>query len=78
MPGRVNPAVIKARTDELHKLDTQLQEQFRRQFVGQSVSVLVETLRPPRGRCERYFMVDLSKHPSAPTLRRGDNVTATV
>lgn len=78
MPGRVKPAVIKARTDELHKLDTQLQEQFRRQFVGQSVSVLVETLRPPRGRCERYFMVDLSKHPNAPTLRRGDIVTATV
>jgi threonylcarbamoyladenosine tRNA methylthiotransferase MtaB len=74
MPGRVTPTVIHDRSTRLQELDKQLQEQFRRQFEGQKVRVLVESLRPLQGRCERYFMVDLSRLPNAAKLRRGDVV----
>ncbi len=75
MPGKVNPAVIKARAEALQAADNRLQKQFRQQFIGHPVSVLVENLRPPRGRCERYFMVDLDKLPTASKLERGDIVS---
>lgn len=75
MPGKVNPAVIKARAEALQTADNRLQEQFRQQFIGQPVSVLIENLRPLRGRCERYFMVDLDKLPTASKLKRGDVVS---
>ncbi len=71
MPGKIAPAMIKARSEKLQNLDKQLQEQFRRQFIGQKIHVLVESLRPPKGRCERYFMVDLSHLPNAAKLQRG-------
>jgi threonylcarbamoyladenosine tRNA methylthiotransferase MtaB len=74
MPGRVTPTVVHDRSTQLQKLDKQLQEQFRRQFEGQKVRVLVEGLHPLQGRCERYFMVDLSRSPDAAKLRRGDVV----
>jgi threonylcarbamoyladenosine tRNA methylthiotransferase MtaB len=72
MPGRVSPAAIHARSTQLQTLDRQLQRQFHRQFVGETVSVLVENLRPPKGLCERYFMVDLSRLHDASKFRRGD------
>jgi threonylcarbamoyladenosine tRNA methylthiotransferase MtaB len=72
MPGRINPQIARSRSDQLQNLDKQLQEKFRRQFIGQKVNVLVEALRPPKGLCERYFMVDLSGLPQAARLRRGD------
>lgn len=75
MPGKLNSTIIKSRAERLQKLDNQLQERFRLRFIGKSVSVLVENLRPPRGRCERYFMVDLSQQPNASKLRRGEIVT---
>jgi threonylcarbamoyladenosine tRNA methylthiotransferase MtaB len=75
MPGKVNPAIIKTRAEVLQAADNRLQEQFRRQFVGQPVSVLVESLRPLRGRCERYFMVDLNNAPMAFKLKRGDIIS---
>jgi threonylcarbamoyladenosine tRNA methylthiotransferase MtaB len=74
MPGRVSPAAIHARSTQLQTLDRQLQHQFRRQFVGTTVKVLVENLRPPKGLCERYFMVDLSRLHDASKFRRGDIV----
>jgi threonylcarbamoyladenosine tRNA methylthiotransferase MtaB len=74
MPGRVTAAATHDRSIRLQELDKQLQEQFRRQFEGQKVRVLVESLRPLQGRCERYFMVDLSRLPNAAKLRRGDIV----
>ena len=72
MPGKVDSALIKNRAQRLQNLDNQLQENFRKRFIGHRVGVLVESLRPPRGRCERYFMVDLSSLPEASKLKRGD------
>ena len=60
--ARMQPAVpaqvIKERSRILHELDRNLQERFRRQFIGEKVSVIIETPDPPRGRCQRYFMVE--------------------
>lgn len=78
MPEKVPADIIKKRAERLQKLDNKLQEDFKTQFVGSTVSVLIETLRPPRGRCERYFMVDLSGLPEASKLKRGDIVTLTL
>ncbi len=78
MPGKVDPAIIKTRTEALQATDNRLQEQFRKQFVGQSVNVLVESLRPPRGRCEHYFMVDLGNFQAASKFKRGDIVSFTL
>jgi hypothetical protein len=38
-----------------------LQDKFRRQFIGQQVTVIVEgsSGKIPHGRCERYFMVNI-------------------
>ncbi|MBM4102827.1 MAG: tRNA (N(6)-L-threonylcarbamoyladenosine(37)-C(2))-methylthiotransferase MtaB [Planctomycetes bacterium] len=74
MPGRATPAAIHDRSTQLQELDKQLQELFRRRFERQKVRVLVESLRPLQGRCERYFMVDLGRLPNAAKLRRGDVV----
>ncbi len=62
--ARMQPAipaqVIKERSQILHELDRNLQHRFRRQFIGEQVSVIIESLDPPKGRCQRYFMVELN------------------
>ena len=75
---KVPAGVIRERSSRLQTLDRQLQATFRRQFVGQSVEVIVESTRPPKGRCERYFMVDLSGLPNARTLQKGQMVRLTL
>jgi threonylcarbamoyladenosine tRNA methylthiotransferase MtaB len=74
MPGRINPAVIRTRSMQLGALDRKLQRQFCRQFIGTTVKVLVENYRLPKGRAERYFMVDLSGLPEAARLKPNDIV----
>lgn len=71
---KVPAAVIRDRSSRLQALDQQLQEKFRRQFVGQTVEVIVEHIRPPKGRCERYFMVDIGSLPDAAKLKKGQRV----
>ncbi len=71
---KVPPAVIHERSARLTALDKELQTQYARQFLGQPVEVLIESIRPPRGRCQRYFMVDLSAHPDASTFKKGQIV----
>lgn len=56
----VNAEVISERSHRLLHLDRRLQREFRRQFVGEKVSVLVEAGNPPAGRTERYFQVKIS------------------
>ncbi len=75
---KVPASVIRQRSSRLQALDRQLQATFRRQFVGQSVEVIVESARPPKGRCERYFMVDLTGLPNADKLRKGQLVRLTL
>ncbi len=75
---KVPAAVIRDRSERLQALDRQLQAQFRRQFIGETVEVVVENTRPPKGRCERYFMVDLSSLPEAAKLKKGQLVRLTL
>ena len=75
---KVPAAVIRDRSERLQALDRQLQDNFCRQFIGQEVTVVVESTRPPHGRCERYFQVDLSAHPDAATFKKGQLVRTTL
>ena len=63
--------VIKERSIVLHKLDKRLQAEFRRRFIGEKASVIIERLHPAGGRTERYFEVDAV---SAQPLKRGELV----
>jgi threonylcarbamoyladenosine tRNA methylthiotransferase MtaB len=71
---KVPSSIIRQRSKRLQTLDQQLQTKFRQQFIGKKVEVVVENTRPPKGRCERYFMVDLSHLPNAGTLKKGQLV----
>lgn len=75
---KVPAPVIRHRSERLQALDRQLQAQFRRQFIGQTVEVIVENTRPPKGRCQRYFMVDLSARPDAAKLKKGQLIRLTL
>lgn len=66
------PQVIAQRAECMKNLDLQLQRDFQRQFLGQPISVLVETTNPPAGRCERYFKVDLSSIATQRPICRGE------
>jgi len=59
MPDQLPPQVIKERSDILHKLDEKLQYDFRMQFAGERISVIVENEKKQTGRCGRYFEVKL-------------------
>ncbi len=63
--------IIKERSIILRYLDKQLQDRFRRQFIGEKISVLIERLNPPSGRSERYFKVEVD---SAQPIKKGDIV----
>jgi threonylcarbamoyladenosine tRNA methylthiotransferase MtaB len=76
--GRVNAQEIKRRSSVLQEVDKRLQEQFRRSCIGLKENILIETTRPLRGRCSRYFMVDLSNHPNSKTLRKGDTINVII
>ncbi len=58
MPDKIPSEVKKERSRLLRTLDAELQSQFRRQFLGETAQVLIETTTPtPTGRSERYFTV---------------------
>jgi len=60
MGNAVHSRVIKQRSKILRELDPKLQRDFQQQFIGETVTVLLESGgRQPSGRCERYFMVYL-------------------
>ena len=72
MQPAVPPELIKERSQILHELDRTLQQQFRQQFIGEEVSIIIETLDPPKGRCQRYFMVQPNTNEH---LETGDMLT---
>jgi hypothetical protein len=41
-------------------------------------NVLIESTNPPQGRCGRYFMVDVSTHPDANDLIKGQLIDVTL
>ncbi len=59
MQGPVNKEVMKQRISALRKLEKQLAEKFRKQFVGEIAEVLVENEVKKIGRCERYYEIRL-------------------
>jgi threonylcarbamoyladenosine tRNA methylthiotransferase MtaB len=61
MLDKLPSEVIKERARTLNNLDKELAEKFRRQFIGETVTVIVENSsgKTQQGRCERYFMVTL-------------------
>ena len=76
--GRVRPAEIKRRSTALQALDDQLQADFRQSCRGLRETVIIEKTKPPQGRTTRYFMVDLSDHPVAANLQKGQLVNVTI
>ncbi|MHC4552118.1 MAG: tRNA (N(6)-L-threonylcarbamoyladenosine(37)-C(2))-methylthiotransferase MtaB [Planctomycetota bacterium] len=76
--GAVPPQEIKRRSTALQQVDNELQEKFRQLCSGMEENILVEKLRPPRGRCTRYFMVNLTNHPNAKNLKKGDTVNTII
>ena len=74
----VSPQEIKRRSSVLQSVDTELQEQFRQSCAGLSEQVLIEKTNLPRGRCSRYFMVDVSKVPDSKKLKKGQIINLTL
>lgn len=68
--------VIKHRSQVLRDLDEKLQGEFRRQFGGEEVGVIIEDVAPDgggKGRCERYFMVEIEAR-EGESVEKGDLV----
>jgi threonylcarbamoyladenosine tRNA methylthiotransferase MtaB len=60
MQCAVSNNVIKKRSQILHDLNIELGREFRRQFLGKSANILIESYNGKlSGRCERYFMVNI-------------------
>jgi threonylcarbamoyladenosine tRNA methylthiotransferase MtaB len=76
--GKISPAEIKHRSSILQQVDADLQQKFRQSCRGLSDNVLIEQTNPPRGRCGRYFMVDMSMHPNAKNFKKGQVVDTTL
>lgn len=74
----VKSEVIKERSKRLREIDSQLRQRFYDQFVGQEVGIIVEEIGKNgtvRGRCERYFMVEMEVNEE---VEKGDLVFGTV
>lgn len=65
MKPTVPPEVIKERSAILRHLDENLQNDFRKLFAGEKVSVILEGNKASQGRTERYFMVEIAGAPEA-------------
>jgi len=78
MKPPVPAGIIRRRAEKLQELDKELQETFRRQFLGQTVRVILEQTNPPAGRCDRYFMVDCSAAKANSPLAAGQVVYVTL
>jgi threonylcarbamoyladenosine tRNA methylthiotransferase MtaB len=61
LKGRLPADVIKKRAQILRKVSDELGFMFREQFIGETCEVLIEDAQPTSGRCERYFIVKVTK-----------------
>jgi threonylcarbamoyladenosine tRNA methylthiotransferase MtaB len=66
MHPTVDNKVIKERSKILRDLDQKLQKDFKNQFKGENVKVIIESKTPTQGRCERYFIVKLKNKKATP------------
>lgn len=72
MENQLPPETIKERSKILHKIDEELQNIFRKKFVGDQVTAIIEDTNPPKGRTERYFMTEF---PNTKNPKKGDIAT---
>lgn len=81
LPGRLDDGIVRERMQRLAEKEAQVARDWRRQFLGQTVQVLLEQPVAPNqwlGHSERYFSVRVhfgtAVTPSADVVRRGDVV----
>ncbi|MCF7956406.1 MAG: tRNA (N(6)-L-threonylcarbamoyladenosine(37)-C(2))-methylthiotransferase MtaB [Phycisphaerae bacterium] len=72
MENQLPPEVIKERSQKLHEIDEKLQNNFRKKFVGEQVTAIIEATNPTKGRTERYFM---TKFPNTKNPKKGNLTT---
>ena len=77
MRDQIKPEIIKKRSQRLRALDKRLQNEFGLQFAGQKMGIIVEAMDPPRGRCERYFMIKTDELEGVKKPKLGDLVFGT-
>jgi len=75
MENQLPPQVIKERSKILHRIDEDLQNKFRKKFIGDQVTSIIEGLNPTKGRTERYFMAEF---PNTKNPKKGELITATL
>ncbi len=76
MPEQVPEHVKKKRSIILHELDRHLQYQFRQQFIGSHVHVLIESVsNTAKGYTQRYFTVEI-RNPD--TIQKNDLMIAEI
>ena len=61
LKGRLPADVIKQRAHILREVSDELGRKFVEQFIGETCEVLLEDTEPLSGRCERYFLVKVTK-----------------
>lgn len=75
LQDQINKEVITQRTKTLHELEKQLADKFRKQFIGQTAQVLIESDVKNAGKCERYYEIIVK---SNATLAKGEIVKCTI
>ncbi|MDD5011369.1 MAG: tRNA (N(6)-L-threonylcarbamoyladenosine(37)-C(2))-methylthiotransferase MtaB [Phycisphaerae bacterium] len=71
LQNHIDKKTITERTKILRELEKQLAENFRKQFVGETVEVLIEDEVKKTGRCERYYEISVTSDKS---LNKGEIV----
>jgi threonylcarbamoyladenosine tRNA methylthiotransferase MtaB len=59
LQDQIDKKTITERTKILRELEKQLAEKFRKQFIGETVEVLIEDEVKKTGRCERYYEISV-------------------
>jgi len=66
LDNQINKEIITKRTKILRQLEQKLANQFRQQFVGQTVQVLIEDEAKKTGKCERYYDITVETKDALP------------
>ena len=59
MLPKVRSEIIKERSQRLRNLDKELASEFRNEFIGEKVGVIIENEKEKTGKCERYYTVEV-------------------
>lgn len=75
LQDQINKEVITERTKQLRELEKQLAINFRRQFIGQTAEILIESDIKNAGKCERYYEITIK---SETVFTQGEIVNCTI